>query len=69
MEEKILYYISAQPEAIIELRQHLEMNGYDVNLSWIERGLFEAYDEDRAYIDTILDDRHISYCYVSKEID
>ena len=59
-EERIVFYSEADEDDTEELRYHLYMNGYDVR--WNDDcKSFDADEEEVAYIETILEDRGITY--------
>ncbi|MDB8750546.1 hypothetical protein PNW00_08820, partial [Ruminococcus bicirculans] len=58
--DRATIYIEASEEDVAELREHLNMNGYDVVWSDDNKS-FTADSEQAAYIETILEDRDIIY--------
>ena len=44
-----------------ELENHLSMNGYEFGIDKVRRLLFTSLDE-LVYVETILEDRGITYC-------
>ena len=62
MDEFITYIrINYSPTAdILELENHLTMNGYNFGIDKFRRYLF-VYTDELAYVETILTDRDITY--------
>ena len=58
--DRTTIYIESSEEDVAELREHLNMNGYDVVWSDDNKS-FTADSEQAAYIETILEDRDIIY--------
>ena len=58
--DRTTIYIEASEEDVSELREHFDMNGYDVVWSDDSKS-FTADSEQVAYIETILEDRDIVY--------
>ncbi len=59
-EDRTTFYIEADEDDTAELRNHLYMNGYDVRWNDDYKS-FDADEEEVAYIETILEDRGITY--------
>jgi len=52
-------YLTITDEQRTELKEHLSMNGYDVE--WITDDVIEVDEEEKSYVATILYDRYIPF--------
>lgn len=52
-------YLTLTNEQREELKEHLSMNGY--NVEWVTDDVIEVDEEEKAYVTTILYDRYISF--------
>ena len=64
MEKYFIYNCFTTKEQMEELKNHLNMNGYDFSINGMT---ISIYEEEANYVETIMDDRNIEYILYDTE--